>query len=334
MMKLRLIILCVLGLSLAACNPNYEDTSIQPSQDEERASVFKPDFRKWMLPDEDLIVTEDPAQPPEEKPTENKPAVAKPTEAKPSEVKPQTPAANTGAKPTQAGTTKPAGKKLSLAGRLPISYPKDFKAAGDIKPTVYYIPMVNETKPACKTEELVPMLSASGEELLKVCPKTHDGCALQGSCFVKTKEESAILNFISYSKGKYHFFEVDMEHCPFGQGVRSGCLDPFYTVAADLSIFKAGDVIYVPKVAGTLLPNGETHHGYFIVRDMGGVIDGDGRFDFFSGFSSWRDTTNPFNKLKLTDINTKTPYYRVSGETADIVRKVRNFPGLPGFKAP
>lgn len=329
-MKLKLIVISILGLTVAACDPNYDSQSISSEQREDKAVTGGPDFRKWMLPDEEEIIISGPTTTttttttmPEAFRFDRNPA---PKGQSAPEVKPPPKT-----EPAPKVTPTPRVKKNPLAGRLPISYPRDFKEAGVIKPTVYFIPLVNETEPTCKEEQKISMYSRDGKVLARVCPNTYESCALQGSCFVTTKEVSTILNHNGYFNGRHHFFEVDMEHCPFGQGVRSGCLDPFYTVAADLSLFKAGDVIYVPGVAGTLLPNGETHHGYFIVRDTGGVIDGAGRFDFFSGFSSWRDKTNPFNKLKLINKGTQLPYYNVTGETAEIVRKVRNFPSLPGF---
>ena len=59
------------------------------------------------------------------------------------------------------------------------------------------------------------------------------------------------------------------------------CLDPYYSVAADLDIYKLGTVVYVPSFVGVLLPSGVNHDGYFVVRDSGSSIKGYGRFDFF-----------------------------------------------------
>lgn len=358
-MKFMVLTLTILSLGLSACDPNYQSHQIASAnlEKEQPIATAGPDMKKWLLPDEEIVVVSKPrdasassaAAPKDsaEAPKAKEPSKAAPEKAEKEEfvwptpldegedaetpAPPVTPEKQPEKKPETKAPAANGSKAYNVLAASYVTRPDDFKAAGDVTPTVYYIPLVNELKPVCKLEEMVPMLSTSGDTFTKVCPSTYEGCALQGSCFVTNKEVSLIFNHIRYKDGKHHFFEVDMEHCPFGQGVRSGCLDPFYTVAADLALFKAGDVIYVPKVNGVKLPNGELHHGFFIVRDTGGVIDGKGRFDFFSGFTSWWDSKNPFKQLKLTDKTTKIPYYKVSGETAELVKKARNYPSLPGF---
>lgn len=34
------------------------------------------------------------------------------------------------------------------------------------------------------------------------------------------------------------------------------CLDPYFTVAADLNFYKLGDVIFVPQFVGEVMPDG------------------------------------------------------------------------------
>jgi hypothetical protein len=71
------------------------------------------------------------------------------------------------------------------------------------------------------------------------------------------------------------------------------------------------------------------HDGFFVIRDRGRGINGKGRFDFFSGFFSWRNSTNPFTKIGLTDQSTNVPYYKVTGERASRIKNLRGYPGLP-----
>jgi 3D (Asp-Asp-Asp) domain-containing protein len=79
----------------------------------------------------------------------------------------------------------------------------------------------------------------------------------------------------------------------FGKGNKSNPLVPFYSVAADQTLFKFGQIIFVPKAVGLKLPNGKTHDGFFRVDDVGGAIKGN-HFDFFTGFDS--DFKFPFVK--------------------------------------
>jgi 3D (Asp-Asp-Asp) domain-containing protein len=76
----------------------------------------------------------------------------------------------------------------------------------------------------------------------------------------------------------------------FGQGTgvskfnRTNALVPCRTLAADGNHYKIGTVIYIPSFKGNICPqNGEPVDGCFIVGDTGSAIDGNGRFDIFTG---------------------------------------------------
>lgn len=203
----------------------------------------------------------------------------------------------------------------------------DLSDRGTIRPTIYYYVKIDEDKSSCSRD--INIRDGKGVQLLRVCKTTATSCALQGSCAVVQSGKTHNLNILKRVDGEDRFFEIDADSCPFGYGVSSSCLDPFYTIAADLDFYKAGSVIYVPSVVGLELPDGSKHNGYFVVRDRGRAIKGAGRFDFFSGTMSWRDKTNPFNKMGLGSKQTNVPYYRVSGETAKRVLAVRAYPELP-----
>lgn len=79
---------------------------------------------------------------------------------------------------------------------------------------------------------------------------------------------------------------------PFKFGKGSGksyynkhnALDPCRTIAADTSIYPVGTVIYIPSMEGKICPqNGHPVDGCFIVGDVGEAIQGQGRFDLFTG---------------------------------------------------
>ncbi|MDG0814849.1 3D domain-containing protein [Bdellovibrio svalbardensis] len=201
--------------------------------------------------------------------------------------------------------------------------------SGVIKPTVYYFPVFNEDKKLCDKDEVRTLHGTSGEKIINVCPSTLNSCGLQGSCAVIQKGVRRSFNISDRIRGQDRYFEMTNTECRYGYGVRSACLDPFYTVAADLDIYKPGDVIYVPAAVGLKLPDGTTHNGYFIVRDQGRGINGKGRFDFYSGFLSWRDSQNPFRKLRFEDMKTQVPYAKIIGAKAEQVLKSRAYPKLP-----
>lgn len=99
---------------------------------------------------------------------------------------------------------------------------------------------------------------------------------------------------------------IRQNKCPsyFGEpsvssGATGSCLVPFFSVAADLSVYPAGTIIKVPEIAGQtvyLPPNALPikHPGYFIVGDTGSAIKGQNRFDFFTGSYEQRDKANVF----------------------------------------
>ncbi|WP_155722491.1 3D domain-containing protein [Bdellovibrio bacteriovorus] len=245
----------------------------------------------------------------------------------------------TPAKPKESGgkeTPKPEIKpevKPDVAAEDPKEDPKPvLSGPGVLKPTVYYFAVLNEDKNKCADDAKRDLHGAGGKVLLKVCAKTWAACSLQGSCAVIQKGKTHTFNIIGRFEGQERFFEIEEDGCRYGYGVNSSCLDPFYTLAADLTIYKPGEVIYVPAVVGLQLPDGTKHNGYFVIRDKGRGIVGRGRFDFYTGYYSWLDNANPFKKLGLGDVKTNIPYFRVTGDVAKGVLERRAYPDLPRSK--
>jgi 3D (Asp-Asp-Asp) domain-containing protein len=202
----------------------------------------------------------------------------------------------------------------------------DVADKGNLSPTLYNHPFIIDEGSCAKG--LAPIRGTGGKNLMMVCKTTISKCALEGSCEVERDGEVRAFNYLNSPLGYPVFIEITDEECFHGFGVKNICLDPFYTVAADLNFHKAGDVIYVPKVKGTVLPNGEIHDGFFVVRDRGGAIKGQHRFDFFTGSYDWHDPQNPFKKLGLSDVNAKFQYYKLKESAASQVRGRRGYPGL------
>lgn len=205
----------------------------------------------------------------------------------------------------------------------------DERAAGLI-PTIYYKPVVYTEQDKCSSNDLVDMKDDQGKILASLCNPTYKNCVLQGSCYVISKGVTKMVGYAGLRQGGgYNFTEVDYVRCPYGWGTKEICVDPYYSVAADLAYYKAGDVIFVEKIAGTVLPDGQVHDGYLLVRDEGGGIKGIARFDFFTGLLDHRSKKNPFARLGLGDPDKRFAFRVVTGNEAEAARKRRNYPGIP-----
>ncbi len=211
-----------------------------------------------------------------------------------------------------------------------------------LSPTIYFIKLMNVNEQKCETKKTI--FDTTGMPLVKVCPNLYKKCVIEGTCALvdsddveanegwqnsNTVHNLNLINYVKLKNGVPLFQKVDTERCPYGYGVKAICLDPFYTLAADLIYHKPGDVIFVQQVVGTVLPGGERHTGYFIIRDKGGAIKGADRFDFFTGFLDYRHLENPFTKLGLHDKKTKFEYRKVTGIEAENIKKKRNYPLTP-----
>lgn len=215
-------------------------------------------------------------------------------------------------------------------GELPtldVAKSTDVSMKGRLRPTVYYYPVINEDRRKCSAKS--QLIDSDGKRLARVCEATRASCRLQGSCAIIQKGKKRTFNIKGQVDGIDRFFETTKDACRYGYGVKSSCLDPFYTVAADLNIYRPGDVIYVPVVRGIELPDGSKHSGYFIVRDRGRNIIGKTRFDFFTGHISWRDDENPFTKAGLANKANKFEFMKIKGKKAQTFSELRSYPKLP-----
>jgi 3D (Asp-Asp-Asp) domain-containing protein len=198
-----------------------------------------------------------------------------------------------------------------------------------ITPTLYYKPVIELERMQCPASELRDLVNENDEVLMQLCAKEYNNCLLQGSCFVVTEGKTRAFNFTKNKDGINRFAEKYEARCPYGYGVRAICLDPFYTVAADPTFHQVGDVIFVPKLVGVDLPDSTKHTGYLVVRDVGGAILGENRFDFFTGFYGPYDRANSFSRLGLSDKKNKFGYQKMPEEIAKKVREHRRFPNIP-----
>lgn len=202
---------------------------------------------------------------------------------------------------------------------------------GKMISTVYYKPVINAEDPerCADGEEIQDVRTPEGDLILTMCASERKRCLMQGTCLIQLGGDELVINYSTRINDEYRFKVVSTAQCPYGYGVRGACLDPFYSVAADLKHFRYGDVIYVNILDGLLLPDGSHHNGYLIVRDAGGMIKGPHRFDLFTGYLHHLDSQNPFAGLGLADPKKRFHYRKVTGAEADSVRAARNFPRFP-----
>lgn len=195
-------------------------------------------------------------------------------------------------------------------------------------PSLYYIPVLDVKKLDCGSEKKEPIKNIQGQILANVCESDYKNCVSQGTCLLNEKGGLKIINFTT-RRGKVPLFTDKIKkECPYGLGLKDICLDPYYTAAGDLRFHELGDVIFVPSARGIKLPNGDTHDGYFIIRDSGSNLKENVRFDFFTGFDDIKNDENIFHKVGLYDKKNRFKFEKVSGEYATKVRVKRNYPKL------
>jgi len=200
--------------------------------------------------------------------------------------------------------------------------------ADTLSPTIYYKPTVDADSEKCNRDEKVKMQNSEGETLADLCPQDYNACLMQGSCFVRIQGRQHSFNVAAKNSHGYSFVEVDVTRCPYGYGVKNSCLDPYFSVAADLKYYNVGDVIYIPRLVGAVLPNGEVHDGFLIVRDQGEGVQGPQRFDFFTGFYNHRAKENTLASLGFGERNNRFEFRKATEVEAEQVREHRGYPGL------
>ena len=205
-----------------------------------------------------------------------------------------------------------------------------------ITSTVYYIPDYTSVKSNQCSDAVAINIKKSKNNIIssKLCRSVFKDCLMQGSCYVSLDGTKQMLNYQKRVNSVVQFQTVDLSTCPYGLGDSSDgrvsyvtmCLDPYRSVAADLNIYPLGTVIFIAEVVGTVLPNGQVHDGYFVVRDSGGNIDGYGRFDFYTGFDGV-GRRNVFSQIGLGgEANFK--YQIVTGPEAARILSASGFPRL------
>lgn len=182
---------------------------------------------------------------------------------------------------------------------IPVATPVQLSAADKRLPclrgTNYTLPKAEDFQ--CKTAEKVTV-KLEPRVYAKICPKAKAEGHMQGSLLVTANNTRYIYRYNGDA-------EKVPEGCKTTTGAGNVCLIPFLHVAADPLYHSMGDIIQVPELVGTVMPNpnggGGTipHPGYLIVADVGGAIKGRNRFDFFIGDNNWKSDQNPFGPSGL-----------------------------------
>ncbi len=183
-----------------------------------------------------------------------------------------------------------SGKKSSPQADPPAPawmIPSQMRAILGLLPTTYYI--ADETKVSCRGRyrryryrghERSRIRDLKGRTLAVVCSRFYRVLKMEGTGLLRPRRGQRLLvNWDALGR-----FRV-VRRCRFGVGVQQRCLLPFHTIAADLSAYAVGDILYIPRLRGLRLPDGSEHSGLFIVQDTGGAFRriGPRRVDLFVG---------------------------------------------------
>lgn len=198
----------------------------------------------------------------------------------------------------------------------------------DLLPTVYH--MANEFTFSCvgwygrpknrtyyNGSERTGIKDADGNIIATVCTRFYKELLMQGSGILKDRGEGKLtLNYDHKAGPGDYRFRLITNHCSRGEGVEHGlCLIPYHTIAADLSIYNVGDIIFIKRVKGIRLPDGSAHEGFFVVRDTGGAFEGVGnkRVDLFADDKKQTFLDHGFHKTRPEEA------YKINGDSKTIV---------------
>jgi 3D (Asp-Asp-Asp) domain-containing protein len=199
---------------------------------------------------------------------------------------------------------------------------RDLLRIPNLRPTTYYVP--EEKKVSCTGKyggatyngsEQSKVLNKEDQEIATVCTRFYKTLLMEGTAILTDRGHGETpINYAGKINGNAKFHVL--ERCTFGEGVeRDLCLLPYHTLAADNKAHKVGDIIYIPKAKGLVLPDGSIHEGFFVVRDTGSAFNGIGaeRVDMFTGTDP--DNSNIFIKSGF-DRNNPMSAFKIKGDSA------------------
>jgi hypothetical protein len=124
-----------------------------------------------------------------------------------------------------------------------------------------------------------PLYTRRGGLLGRFPRRFYRSLVLEGSGILN---DGRVLNYAGRCKyGRGVCFEVlDPERYPVGRGAGRRPLIPFKSVAVDPRLVSIGEPLFVPELAGLVLPDGTVHDGCVRADDTGGNIKRR-KMDFF-----------------------------------------------------
>ncbi len=158
---------------------------------------------------------------------------------------------------------------------------------GKFKVTFYYV--IPEKNYAIGLKN-TPIKNLDGEIISFVTKKYKELLDIEGTGLLI---DGRVVNFSGIVNHEIRYFvAIDS---PYGYGINSCKLNPFYSIAADPKVIKLGSKIYIKNVEGLVLPDGNIHNGIFDVVDIGGAIK-DKHIDIFVGMD---DNSVIFEKVNV-----------------------------------
>ena len=119
----------------------------------------------------------------------------------------------------------------------------------DLRPTMYYI--ANESETSCvgryngndfDGSEISEVLTPEGDLIAKVCTRFFKVLSMEGTGVLSDRGQGELT--VNWA-GKFRFRVMDK--CTFGEGVKGLCLIPYHTIAADLTVYPVGTMMYIPR---------------------------------------------------------------------------------------
>lgn len=209
-------------------------------------------------------------------------------------------------------------------------------------PGTYSSKVFDLSTSSCSKNDERTILDSNGSIQTILCEDIYRQCLFLGSCRIITREGRAIsLSYHEFNEvlQRQTFVLDSLSKCPYGSGtgrtkdgkIERVCADPYFSIAADINEHLLGEVIFIPALVGLLLPTGEIHDGFLIVRDSGESLRdaGHDRYDFFTGHQDAADPQNIFQRRGLGHYDNTLAYRKATPEETKETLRKRNFPYLP-----
>jgi hypothetical protein len=148
---------------------------------------------------------------------------------------------------------------LALAWLAPAAEPYRLEPLGRFELTYYYVAFEDERYAELERSQV--LRDTGGLELARVSGAFRKALELEGTGRLM---DGRVLNVAERVAGEMRFIEVG--HA-YGLGVASRPLEPFVSLAADLSQIGVGELVRIEEFAGFRRPDGAIHDGLFRVDD-------------------------------------------------------------------